>query len=352
MITSELFNRIFPTRNLNPRKFNLVRQRDELIAALNKYLPLYGIDTYLRVCAFLSCCGVETDYFRTSAEYASGEDYEGRRDLGNVQPGDGRRFRGGSLIQTTGRYNYFRVLIRFVKKLTGKDYSKEPFTALAEADRLGVNFIKHPELLRNNIEIAVEAACIFWEENNLNEFADRKQIKQLNAVVNRGDKNKTPLQWDKRNLLYSVFVRKVPVDFCFSPVADIPVSPVPVIEPPPSGTSPTGGDVVGQSEVSTGDDGQLNLDMDSARQRINDGIDVVKRPGVKSVIKVILYKACGYFLTVWELGLSAQIALILGGILILTTVGFVIWHYRREIKAGCRKIKNAVLNSLKTKNEN
>ena len=65
----------------------------------------------------------ESDHWRTMTEYASGRAYEGRKDLGNTQRGDGVNFKGRGLVQLTGRRNY-------------ADWSK----------RLGVDLIAMPVL--------------------------------------------------------------------------------------------------------------------------------------------------------------------------------------------------------------
>lgn len=197
MITAKLFNSLFPTAGLSPRKYNLVRRRDELIDALNRILPKYSIDNYLRICPFLANCGIETDYFKTTTEYASGWDYDvsvnpvKARRLGNFKKGDGPKYKGSGLSQTTGGFNFIDV-----DKSIGA--------------KLGIDVVKNPEILRENIDVAVESACIFWERNNLNKYADKGLFKQLSGIVNRGDKNKLPLHWEKRNELYEILKRRIP----------------------------------------------------------------------------------------------------------------------------------------------
>lgn len=138
-------------------------------ANCNLYAPLltaamekHGIVTKLRRCHFLAQILHESGSLNYVREIASGKAYEGRKDLGNVQPGDGVRFRGRGLIQITGRANYTEV---------AKDF--------------GIDCINKPELLEQP-EYAVLTAVWFWNKRNLNKWADADDIFTITRRINGG----------------------------------------------------------------------------------------------------------------------------------------------------------------------
>lgn len=102
--------------------------------------------------------------------------YEGRADLGNTQPGDGKRFMGRDVIQVTGRANY-REMTAWLRKTHGVqvDFEATP-EALERPEWLGAGaiwyFLTRKDLLRycreGNIEMVTRRV-----NGGLNGYADR-----------------------------------------------------------------------------------------------------------------------------------------------------------------------------------
>ncbi|HEU0097416.1 MAG TPA: peptidoglycan-binding protein [Allosphingosinicella sp.] len=136
-----------------------------LAPVVQRTLEHYEIDTPLRIAHFLAQCAHESDGFCTTEEYASGRAYEGRRDLGNNQKGDGPRYKGRGLFQLTGRANY-----------------------RAYGPKVGIpDLVDRPERAADPA-VSLLIACEYWKERRggLNRFADQDDIVTITKAINGG----------------------------------------------------------------------------------------------------------------------------------------------------------------------
>jgi putative chitinase len=135
---------------------------DRFIEPLNTVLAEFEINTPQRMRMFLAQIGHESGQLRYVRELASGEAYEGRKDLGNTEPGDGVRYKGRGLIQITGKRNY--TLCGFGLELP---------------------LLETPDLLEQPLN-AARSAGWFWKTNNLNSLCDLGLFKELTRRINGG----------------------------------------------------------------------------------------------------------------------------------------------------------------------
>ena len=161
--------------------------------ALEQLLPDYDINTPARVAHFVAQCAHESNnflfikenlnykavslrktfpkYFPTdeiAAQYAlkperiANRVYASRMGNGDEASGDGWRYCGRGLIQLTGKDNYTFF-----------------------AGSLDIPVEQAAEYL-STFEGAAQSACFFWEQNNLNRFADANDVKGITRAINGG----------------------------------------------------------------------------------------------------------------------------------------------------------------------
>jgi putative chitinase len=169
---------------------------DHWYEALEQILPDYEINTPARVAAFLAQCAHESGGFTaikenlnyraeslmklfkkyfpdmaTAQHYASlpnkqeaiaNRIYANRMGNGPEESGDGYRYCGRGLIQLTGKSNYER-------------YAESLQISVEEASEHLTTF-----------EGCVQSAAWFWEANNLNNEADKGDIKTMTKKINGG----------------------------------------------------------------------------------------------------------------------------------------------------------------------
>ena len=137
-------------------------KRADYLPFIQQAMTEFEITSYLRETAFLAQLAHESAELRYMEEIASGAAYEGRKDLGNTQLGDGKRYKGRGPIQLTGRANYTKY-----------------------GGLLGLDLVNDPTIAATK-EVGFRIAGQFWKLNGLNELADVQQFKLITKRINGG----------------------------------------------------------------------------------------------------------------------------------------------------------------------
>lgn len=162
--------------------------------AMCDVLPEWDVNTIERVAGFIAQCGHESRQMNVLSEnlnysasalnkifgkyfVRAGRDpvpyhrkpekianviYANRMDNGNTNSGDGWTFRGGGILQLTGRYNYTEF---------GKAVGMSPEKA--------TRYVRTPKG-------AIASACWFWRTNKINKYCDNQDIVGMTKRINGG----------------------------------------------------------------------------------------------------------------------------------------------------------------------
>jgi putative chitinase len=168
ILTGEILLKIVPKLEIERAK--------KLSQLINEICPMYGIDSANILHEFLANVIHESNHFEDKVEklnysakrliqvwptrfqswekavkfsanekLLAEEVYGNRRDLGNIQPGDGWRFRGSGFIQMTGRLNFVAF----------SSFIRQKFKIIKPLDQIADD-------IRTNDDMALHSACYIF----------------------------------------------------------------------------------------------------------------------------------------------------------------------------------------------
>lgn len=143
-----------------------------LLPAAAQALQQCQCNTVDRVAMWTAQIGHESVGLKYMEEIADGSQYEGRGDLGNIQPGDGCRFKGRGPIQITGRHNYTEVS----KWARGRGLVPSP-----------TFFVDQPEELASD-KYGFLGVVWYWTvaRPNINAMCDASDLQGVTRAINGG----------------------------------------------------------------------------------------------------------------------------------------------------------------------
>lgn len=193
ILTGEILIKIVPKLEIERAK--------KLSQLINEICPMYGIDSANILHEFLANVIHESNHFEDKVEklnysakrliqvwptrfqsfekavkfsanekLLAEEVYGNRRDLGNIQPGDGWRFRGSGFIQMTGRLNFVAF----------SSFIRQKFKIIKPLDEIADD-------IRTNDDMALHSACyIFAISKNLISAAIANNMIHIVKRINGG----------------------------------------------------------------------------------------------------------------------------------------------------------------------
>lgn len=172
---------------------------DNYVPYFNLFLTEFNITTKNKICSLFSNLLHESGNFYYKEEIASGAAYENRKDLGNINKGDGIKYKGLTFAQITGRNN-FKAFTKWCK-LRYSDFSLD-FEESPRATLLP--------------KYCVLSSFWFWQVNNISKYAETdfinvcsiwntgriqnpKSPHKINGIQDRVDKYNIISKWCDKN---------------------------------------------------------------------------------------------------------------------------------------------------------